>query len=180
MRFFICVIDYLNGMADPMRCIDSLSTDISFNLAAQEYLLKQDKDHYFMLWQSSSDMVLGTCQPVFNIIFIENLKYIDCQQCLWQIIDFLSSIDVDAEFDEDMNVCVDGLKVATCTQVIHKHRVLYHCTLYYTIDLPDKELMMAHNRFRRLVFRYFLESNPQNRIYHFSNTDMCAIYLLQC
>lgn len=33
-----------------MFCIDNRCTDIYFNLAAEEYLLKQKRGNFFMLW----------------------------------------------------------------------------------------------------------------------------------
>lgn len=47
-----------------MLCIDNSCTDIYFNLAAEEYLLKQKRDNYFMLWQSEPCVVLGKHQNV--------------------------------------------------------------------------------------------------------------------
>lgn len=45
-----------------MRCIDLPSTDIYFNLAAEEYLLKQCTDNVFMLWQATAAVVIGKHQ----------------------------------------------------------------------------------------------------------------------
>lgn len=45
-----------------MRCIDLPSTDIYFNLAAEEYLLKQCTDNVFMLWQDAAAVVIGKHQ----------------------------------------------------------------------------------------------------------------------
>lgn len=47
-----------------MLCIDNRCTDIYWNLAAEEYLLKQKKDNYFMLWQSDPCVVIGKHQNV--------------------------------------------------------------------------------------------------------------------
>lgn len=47
-----------------MFCIDNRCTDVHFNLAAEEYLLKQKRDNYFMLWQSEPCVVLGKHQSV--------------------------------------------------------------------------------------------------------------------
>lgn len=45
-----------------MRCIDLPCTDIYFNLAAEEYLLKQCTDDVFMLWQDAAAVVIGKHQ----------------------------------------------------------------------------------------------------------------------
>lgn len=47
-----------------MLCIDNRCTDIYWNLAAEEYLLKQKRDNYFMLWQSDPCVVIGKHQSV--------------------------------------------------------------------------------------------------------------------
>lgn len=47
-----------------MWCIDNRCTDIYFNLAAEEYLLKQKRDNFFMLWQSAPSVVIGKHQCV--------------------------------------------------------------------------------------------------------------------
>ena len=47
-----------------MFCIDNRCTDIYFNLAAEEYLLKQKRENYFMLWQATPTVVIGKHQRV--------------------------------------------------------------------------------------------------------------------
>lgn len=58
-----------------MLCIDNRITDIYFNLAAEEYFLKNSQENIFMLWQSDSSIVIGKHQDVFNEVntdFAEN------------------------------------------------------------------------------------------------------------
>ena len=40
-----------------MRFINSSFTDAGFNLAAEEYLLKQGTEDVFMLWQSAPSVI---------------------------------------------------------------------------------------------------------------------------
>lgn len=47
-----------------MFCIDNRCTDVYFHLAAEEYLLKQKRDDFFMLWQSAPSVVIGKHQSV--------------------------------------------------------------------------------------------------------------------
>lgn len=47
-----------------MLCIDNRCTDVYWNLAAEEYLLKEKQDNYFMLWQSEPCVVMGKHQNV--------------------------------------------------------------------------------------------------------------------
>lgn len=45
-----------------MLCIDNKSTDVYFNLATEEYLLKNHLEDIFMLWQNDNAVVLGKHQ----------------------------------------------------------------------------------------------------------------------
>lgn len=47
-----------------MYCVDNRCTDVYFNLAAEEYLLKQKREDYFMMWQSEPSVVIGKNQSV--------------------------------------------------------------------------------------------------------------------
>jgi len=47
-----------------MRFINSSFTDAGFNLAAEEYLLKQGTEDVFMLWQSAPSVIIGKHQRV--------------------------------------------------------------------------------------------------------------------
>lgn len=58
------------------RCINSPFTDIYFHLAAEEYLLKQRAEDFFMLWQDTASVVLGKHQRVLsevNLDWVEKL-----------------------------------------------------------------------------------------------------------
>lgn len=45
-----------------MLCINNPYTDVAFNLAAEEYLLKQVKEDIFMVWQNEPSVILGKHQ----------------------------------------------------------------------------------------------------------------------
>lgn len=47
-----------------MYCIENRCTDIYFNLAAEEYLLKKRSGSYFMLWQNAPSVVVGKHQSI--------------------------------------------------------------------------------------------------------------------
>lgn len=47
-----------------MFCIENRCTDIYFNLAAEEYLLKKKSGSYFMLWQNTPSVVVGKHQSI--------------------------------------------------------------------------------------------------------------------
>lgn len=47
-----------------MICIDNHHTDAYFNLAAEEYLLKNFSSDVFMLWQNDSSVIIGKHQDI--------------------------------------------------------------------------------------------------------------------
>jgi lipoyltransferase and lipoate-protein ligase len=49
-----------------MLCIDNRITDVYFNLAAEEYLLKNTRKEVFMLWQNEPAVVIGKHQDIFD------------------------------------------------------------------------------------------------------------------
>jgi len=56
-----------------MLCINNSSTDVYFNLAAEEYLLNHFTEDVFMLWQNEPSVVLGRHQRVrseVNLAFV--------------------------------------------------------------------------------------------------------------
>jgi len=55
-----------------MLCINNTYTDVYFNLAAEEYLLKSFPEDIFMLWQNESAVVVGKHQ---NVLAEVNLEY---------------------------------------------------------------------------------------------------------
>ncbi|MDD4514584.1 lipoate--protein ligase family protein [Massilibacteroides sp.] len=60
-----------------MLCIDNRTTDVYFNLAAEEYLLKNTQKDVFMLWQNDPCVVIGKHQDIFaevNIGFVNENK----------------------------------------------------------------------------------------------------------
>lgn len=56
-----------------MLCIHSLNTDPYFNLAMEEYLLKQFTDDFFILWQSEPVVVAGKHQ---NVLAEMNYRFV--------------------------------------------------------------------------------------------------------
>lgn len=55
-----------------MICIDHTGTDVYFNLAAEEYLLKHSREDIFMLWQNEPSVILGKHQDIYAEV---NLDY---------------------------------------------------------------------------------------------------------
>lgn len=64
-----------------MLCIDNTYTDAYFNLASEEYLLKNFSEDIFMLWQNEPSVIVGKYQNVLaeiNLDFVEknNIKVV--------------------------------------------------------------------------------------------------------
>lgn len=58
-----------------MLCINNTFTDAYFNIAAEEYLLKNFSDDIFMVWQNEPSIILGKHQDVWaevNIDFVRD------------------------------------------------------------------------------------------------------------
>lgn len=56
-----------------MICINNTYTDAYFNLAAEEYLLKNFSDNIFMLWQDELSVIVGKYQ---NVLAEVNMDYV--------------------------------------------------------------------------------------------------------
>ena len=62
-----------------VHCILTDSKDIFYNLAAEEFLLKNEEDNFFMLWQSDPTVVVGKHQNTMaevNYPFIREKKIV--------------------------------------------------------------------------------------------------------
>lgn len=62
-----------------MFCIDSPSTDVYFNLAAEEYLLKKKVGNFFMVWQNEPSVVIGKHQSVQAEVDMDFVRQRDIQ-----------------------------------------------------------------------------------------------------
>ena len=57
-----------------MLCIYNIHTDAWFNLAAEEYLLKNFSEDIFMLWQNEPAVVIGKHQNIWVETDLEYIK----------------------------------------------------------------------------------------------------------
>lgn len=57
-----------------MLCIYNTHTDAWFNLAAEEYLLKNFPEDIFMLWQNEPAVVIGKHQNIWAETDLEYIK----------------------------------------------------------------------------------------------------------
>jgi lipoate---protein ligase len=150
-----------------MLCINNLNTDPYFNLASEEYLIKNFSDDVFMLWQNEQSIIIGKHQDVktevnldfandkqikvarrfsgggavyndlgnVNLTFIETVAQPDFSKYTRLMLDFLSSIGIDARADDRRGLFVDGLKISGSAQYIYKNKVLYHASLLVSANL---------------------------------------------
>ena len=73
-----------------------------------------------------------------NFTFIRKSKpgeQIDFRKNTAPVIDFLSSLDIEAAFDGKTEIKVDGLKISGNAEHIHRDRVLHHGTLLFSTSL---------------------------------------------
>lgn len=66
-----------------MLCIHNTHTDAWFNLAAEEYLLKNFSEDIFMLWQNEPAVVIGKYQ---NIWAEADLEYAGQSKSNWRAV----------------------------------------------------------------------------------------------
>ena len=57
-----------------MLCIQGISTDPYFNLAAEEYILKNFQEDCFMLWQNENAIIVGKHQNALSEINLDYVK----------------------------------------------------------------------------------------------------------
>ncbi len=170
-----------------MLYINNPYTDAWFNLAAEEYLLKNFSDDIFMLWQNEPSVIIGKHQNVWDEI---NRNYI-----------------------QEKHI---KLKISGSAQSIHKGRILHHATLLFSTDLyrlttalksterrPERKEMkpapfyvksvrspvtnictytrkaVSIGEFRDALLNYFTENKTDTRPYSFTEDDLNAIRSLR-
>ncbi len=153
-----------------MLCIHSNNTNIYFNLAAEEYLLKNLKEDIFILWRNDPAVVVGkhqnTCREVnvlyalkndikiarrlsgggtvyhdegnLNFTFIQNGeagKLINFRKFTDPVRKALGALGVEARFEGNNSLTVNGLKISGNAEHVFKLRVLHHGTLLFSTKM---------------------------------------------
>ncbi|WP_321332492.1 lipoate--protein ligase family protein [uncultured Bacteroides sp.] len=70
-----------------------------------------------------------------NLTFIENSKEPDFGKFSTLMIDFLSTLGIEAKVDERRGLTVDGLKISGSAQSIFGGRILFHASLLFSTNL---------------------------------------------
>jgi lipoate-protein ligase A len=176
-----------------MYCIDLRSTDPSFNLALEEFLLKNKKDDYLILGINNPSVIVGKHQVVhrevntkfifennipvvrrlsgggtvfhdhgnLNFTFIlqsEQGRQIDFRKYTLPVIDFLSTLGINAKFEGKNDLKVDGFKISGNAEHVNRERILHHGTLLF-----DSSLDVLRNSLRNEPENYItraVKSNP--------------------
>lgn len=153
-----------------MNCLTLESNDPYFNLAVEEYLLKNKDGEYFILGINNPAVIIGKHQsphreintkfiseegiPVIrrisgggtvfhdtgnlNFTFIKESdpgRQVDFPGYTKPIIEFLSTLGVDAKFEGKNDLKVNGLKISGNAEHVHRNRVLHHGTLLFSTSL---------------------------------------------
>jgi lipoate-protein ligase A len=149
--------------------------DPFFNLAAEEYLLHNRIEDFFILSINDPSVIIGKHQVApreanvkfitekeiplirrisgggtvyhdngnLNFAFIkqsETGKQIDFKLYIQQIINFLSSLGIEAKSEAKNDITIDGLKVSGNAEHVYKDRVLHHGTLLFDASLENLKM----------------------------------------
>jgi lipoate-protein ligase A len=180
-----------------MLCIHLTSTDPFFNIAVDEYLLKNRQEDFLILSVNTPSVIIGKHQVAHreaDTLFVEennipvirrisgggavfhdegNLNFsfilqsrqgsqVDFRKYTLPVIEFLSTLGVDAKFEGKNDLKVDGLKISGNAEHVFRQRVLHHGTLLF-----DSKLDMLRNSLRKDTSYYStraVSSNPSSVI----------------
>jgi len=178
-----------------MKCLKLEGNDPFFNLAADEYLLKNSGEDFLILSINDRSVIIGKHQvanrevdagfvsendiPVIrrisgggtvfhdkgnlNFAFIrksEPGRQVDFRKHTLPVMEFLSSVGVDARFEGKNDLKVGGLKISGNAEHVHRNRILHHGTLLYDTLLED--LRSSLNRNRSCYTTRAVNSNPSS------------------
>jgi lipoate-protein ligase A len=167
-----------------MDIISLYTRDPCFNLAVDEFLLKERKENFLVLSINDPSVIIGKHQvahresdtrfitlnniplirrisgggTVFhdrgniNFSFImqsEHGKQVDFRKYTLPVINFLSSLGVDADFEGKNDLRVDGLKISGNAEHVYHDRVLHHGTLLFSagLDLLKKSIRSDYSKY---------------------------------
>jgi len=180
-----------------MLCLNLTSTDPFFNIAVDEYLLKNRKEDFLVISVNTPSVIIGKHQvahreadtffaeqnnipgirrisgggAVFhdegnlNFSFILQSRYgsqVDFRKYTLPVIEFLSTLGVNAKFEGKNDLKIEGLKISGNAEHVYRQRVLHHGTLLF-----DSRLDMLRNSLRKDTSHYStraVSSNPSSVI----------------
>ena len=224
-----------------MIFIRRLNTDPYFNIAAEEYVLRNIQDDVVMLWSSLPSIVVGKHQNTFNeinypfilknnipvirrisgggtvyhdegninysVITSEERKerFIDFHKFTAPIIQFLSGLGIEAQFEGKNNLTIQGKKFSGNSAHVFKNRVMHHGTILFNskldiineaihpgkLQIEDKAVQSVrasvgniseflakqfdHSLFKVKLEKYLIKYHNISDIYEFINEDNSAI-----
>jgi lipoate-protein ligase A len=222
-----------------MLCLYLTTTDPCFNLAVDEYLLKNRKEDFLILSVNKPSVIIGKHQvahretdtafvtenkiPVIRRISGGGAVYhdegnlnfsfiiqstqgsqVDFRKYTLPVIEFLSTLGIDAKFEGKNDLKVDGLKISGNAEHVYRQRVLHHGTLLFdskleilrrslrkdtshystravssnpssVMNLTQKIREMTMNEFTGLMFQFFLDRENGNEVTKLSADEIASI-----
>lgn len=178
-----------------MLCLHLTSTDPCFNLAVDEYLLKNREEDFLILSVNTPSVIIGKHQvahreadtafvtenniPVIrrisgggavfhdegnlNFSFILQSRQgsqVDFRKYTLPVVEFLSTLGIDAKFEGKNDLKVNGFKVSGNAEHVYRRRVLHHGTLLF-----DSGLVLLGKSLRKDTSSYItraVASNPSS------------------
>jgi lipoate-protein ligase A len=176
-----------------MLCISLETTDPCFNLAVDEYLLKEGSEEFLVLGINDPSVIIGKHQiahmetsarflkehniPVIrrisgggavyhdrgnlNFSFILNSepgKQVNFRKYTGPVLEFLSSIGINASFEGKSDLKFNGFKISGNAEHVYHNRVLHHGTLLFDTDLNQLESSLRNDKSR--YHSKAVKSNP--------------------
>jgi lipoate-protein ligase A len=222
-----------------MLCLNLKSTDPFFNLAVDEYLLKNRTDDFLVLSVNSPSVIIGKHQvahreadtefvtenniPVIrrisgggavfhdegnlNFSFIFQSRHgsqVDFRKYTLPVIEFLSTLSIDAKFEGKNDLKVDGMKISGNAEHVYRQRVLHHGTLLFdsklnllgrslrknissyttravasnpspVMNLKERIPGMTMGKFTSMMIDFFLERNTENELTYLTQEEKSEI-----
>lgn len=176
-----------------MNCLALESHDPFFNLAVDEYFLKNSNEEFLILGINDPSVIIGKHQvahrevdtsfihanniPVIrrisgggtvfhdsgniNFSFIrqgEPGRQVDFRKNTLPVLEFLSSLGVNAKLEGKNDLKINGLKISGNAEHVQGNRVLHHGTLLFNASLEKMRRSLNRNPARYITRA--VESNP--------------------
>ena len=134
-----------------MYLIRTDTTDPAYNLAAEEFLLKQKRGDIFYLWRNKPSIIIGKNQNAYSEIDVDYVRdhgiqvvrrltgggAVSFERFTRPVVDFLRSLGLDAAFSGRNDIQVSGYKISGNAQTRFGDRFMHHGTLLFGANMTD-------------------------------------------